>query len=153
MGSKQQMISPVAAAAAAETQGRQWLQPEGVQQIARADWAAFCEWFTKNFSGIAVSLEKHEGTNSQSAECLDRPLQSLRLRQLENGVEALTFNVEGKPRRIVLDVTGPQSMSLHANASGWPTRLAIRYDEGEVIAHFTGGLDPSTSSTANSWGE
>ncbi|MBZ5520787.1 MAG: hypothetical protein LAP21_00880 [Acidobacteriia bacterium] len=154
MESKTQIVPPVTAQAGIQSQGSQWLQPAGVQEIARADWPAFCEWFTKNFGGLATSLERHEGRNIQSAECLDLPLQSLQLHMLEDGVEALTVVVEGgKPRKIQFDVNGPQRMTLHANSSGWPTRLAIRYEEGEAIAHFTGGLDPSTAATGNSWGE
>jgi hypothetical protein len=141
------------AQANAGTDTREWLVPDGTREIAAGDWPAFCEWFTANFRGISTSLERHEVGNGQMVDCLDRPLLGLRMRVLENAVPALSVAVAGKPRNTVLDLTGPRQVTIHANSAGWPTRLAVSYEDGELIGHFTGELDPSTAATGNSWGE
>ena len=137
--------------AIAESRG--WLRPESSREIDVRDWPAFCEWFTDGYRGIVASLERHEKESGPLVDCVERPLLDLRLRRLENGVTAMTVIAEGKPRNTQLDLTGPRSMTIQNNAAGWPSRLTVTYEDGEFVAHFTGGLDPAAASTGNSWGE
>ena len=128
-------------------------QAAGAQEIPVAEWPAFCEWFTANFRGIATSIERHEGGDDLPAVCRDLPLVGVKAHQLENRVPAISVTVQGKPRNILLDITGPQRMVLHWNAAGWPTRLEVSYETGEVVVQFAGELEPVRGISANTWGE
>jgi hypothetical protein len=147
------MTQQLATANLTMAKDRGWLRPESSREIDVRDWPAFCKWFIAGYRGIIASLERHEKGSGPLVDCVERPLLDLRLRRLENGVTAITVTSEGKPRNTQLDLTGPRRMTIQTNAAGWPSRLTVAYEDGEFVAHFTGGLDPAAVSTGNSWGE
>jgi hypothetical protein len=72
---------------------------------------------------------------------------------LENSVAALTIIAKGKPRKIRLNVTGPQRLKLYRNPAGWPIQLEIEHGQGRVILHFTGEVTARPGMSSNAWGE
>lgn len=141
------------AASLAAVANRGWLRPNSSSEIGVRDWPAFCKWLMIGCHRMIVSLERHEKGAGPLVDCVERPLLDLRLRRLGNGVTALSVTAEGKPGNIRVDLTGPRRLTIQTNAAGRPSRLTVDYEDGEFVAHFTGGLDPAVVSTGNSWGE
>lgn len=123
-----------------------------VTEIPVAEWPAFCAWFTENVRGTVINLENQEEDESR-VEARNRPFEELTAHLLENSVGAITVVAEGKPRKIRLNVVGPQRLTLHRNAAGWPTKLEISHAKGKVILYLTGEIELQPGMSSNAWGE
>jgi hypothetical protein len=72
---------------------------------------------------------------------------------LDNSVGAITVVAEGKPKKIRLNVAGPQKLTLYRNAAGWATKLEITHARGTAILHLTGEIELPPDMSSNAWGE
>lgn len=125
-----------------------------VEMIAPEKWPDFCKAFIQEFRGILTSVERSdEIVNEPVAEAHELALEQLSAHTLANGVPAITVVLEGKPRKIRLDSTGPLTLWLYRNSSGWPVRLEILHASGMRILHFTGEMLLGQGASANAWGE
>jgi len=123
-----------------------------VTEIPADQWPVFCAWCTEKFRGIEISLEE-QGNGESSVDARGRPLEEVIFHALENSVPAITIVAQGKPKKIRLNVTGPQRLRLHRNPAGWPIRLEIERGEGRVVVHFTGKINEKRGLSSNAWGE
>jgi len=125
------------------------------EKISPEKWPAFCKAFTQQSHGILVSVERRdEDTGSETvAEAHGLAFEELSSHILKNGVAAVTVVMEGKPRKIRLDMTGPTELRGYRNPQGWPVRLEISSASGARILHFAGEMRTSRGASANSWGE
>jgi hypothetical protein len=123
-----------------------------ISEIPVAEWPAFCAWITENFRGVVIHIEREERGETTIA-ARERPFEELIAHILENSVAAITIVAEGKPRKIRLNVAGPQRLKLYRNPAGWPTQVEIGYANGRAIIHFTGNPEDRPGSSSNAWGE
>ena len=123
-----------------------------VTEVPVAEWPIFCDWFTKNFHGILISLERQNQCDSR-VEIRSQPFEELSARVLENSVSALSVVADAEPRRLCIDVTGPLGMKLYRNPSGWPLLLEIEQASGKTILHFAGEVEASSGFSSNACGE
>lgn len=123
-----------------------------VTEVPVAEWPVFCSWFTENFRGLLISIDNLDETGER-IEARDRPFEELTAHILENSVAALTVVAEGKPKKIRLNVVGPQRLKLHRNPAGWPVRLEIEHANGRVLVLFTGTIETGPGFSSNAWGE
>ena len=126
-----------------------------VETVAPEKWPEFCEAFTREFHGICTSVKRRDDENASEpvVEAHELALEQLLPHTLANGVSAITVVLEGKPRKIRLDSTGPLALWLYRNSSNWPVRLEILDVSGIRILHFTGEMDAGHGTSANAWGE
>jgi hypothetical protein len=123
-----------------------------VTEIPVAEWPAFCAWFTENFRGTVINLENQEEEGTR-VEARNRPFEELTAHLLDNSVGAITVVAEGKPKKIRLNVAGPQKLTLYRNAAGWATKLEITHARGTAILHLTGEIELPPDMSSNAWGE
>ncbi|MHB1022696.1 MAG: hypothetical protein ACYC46_04345 [Acidobacteriaceae bacterium] len=125
---------------------------ETIREIAVAEWPAFCEWFSKNFRAMEVSMERRQG-NEQIVECRNRPLEAITAQITANGVGEISVSVDASPGKKVVNIPGPTKMRMSRNAAGWPTQLAINSRSIQVVLRFTGEARSLPAFSKNSWGE
>ncbi len=123
-----------------------------VLDIPVAEWPAFCTWFTENFRGMLVSLERQEEGQS-SVEARHQPFAELSAHVLENAVSALTVVVQAKRRKIRVNVTGPTRLRFHRDAAGRPVRVEVENPTGRAILHFAGEIEAKPGLSSHAWGE
>jgi hypothetical protein len=123
-----------------------------VTEIPVAEWPAFCEWFTDNFHGYIVSVERQ-----QEGESTIIARQSLFLELtahlLENSVAAITVVAEGKLKKIRLNVAGPRTLTFHRKTTGSPLKLEIGHAKGRVTIYCNGAIETPAGMSSNAWGE
>jgi hypothetical protein len=141
----QELLQFRAAVRRATAEDRGWLRPFGSRDIGVRDWPVFCEWFTAGCRGIVASLERYEKGSGRQVDCVEGSFLRLGLRRLENGITALTVIAQGESR----DLPDPRRVTFQTSADGRPSRLTVAYEDGEFVAHFTGGLNlfPSQPAT------
>jgi len=123
------------------------------KSLSASVWPAYCEWLTTNFRGLDMTLERVDQKGTSIVDVRERPFRSLKPRLLENGVWALTLAMDAGPRKSRFNLAGPQSITLHRNASGYPTHLEIDYSAGRAVLHFASAHIAQQEFTGNSWGE
>lgn len=121
--------------------------------VCAPEWMAFSKWLTHTFNGLVSTLELVDPDGNNVIEVRERPFAGLLARVLGNGVTALTLVFDFPPQRTLYNLTGPRSMTVQHNASGFPTRVTIGYTEGEAILHFNSEPIVQQKFTGNSWGE
>ncbi|HLJ30159.1 MAG TPA: hypothetical protein VKY85_25860 [Candidatus Angelobacter sp.] len=125
----------------------------GTREIGVAEWPVFCEWFSRSFHDVEISLERHEVNGNITAECRQRPLVGIEAHLLETGVGAITVTVANKPHSRGFYLSGPKKMQLVSNGSGWATQLEIDAEAAKFIVHLTGEIQCAPVYSGNSWGE
>jgi hypothetical protein len=53
----------------------------------------------------------------------------------------------------LFEISGPNSIGLRRNAAGWPIRVELGYEEGQLVLLFSGQMGPERKSSSNTWGE
>jgi len=118
-----------------------------------SSWEALCTWLTENLRCMEATIERREGNGQWVVDCLSYPLESVSTHQTLNGVQVISVCVRMNGISKRFEIAGPYSISLHRNAAGWPIKVEVGYQEGELTLLFSGQMEPQKSLTANAWGE
>lgn len=116
-------------------------------------YGSWCEWLSRNVTGIAASMERVENDGTRVLEFQNWPLAAIRAHRLENGVNAigLTFTTNNHERRF--ELTGVKAIQLERDAAGFPIVAEFVCESERVVLRFTERPRATTIYTANSWGE
>jgi hypothetical protein len=123
------------------------------QPLPQPSWEALCAWLTENLRGMEVTIERREGNGEWVVECLSYPLESVTTHQTLNGVQVISICVRMNGIIKSFEIAGPHLINLHRNAAGWPVKVEMGYQEGQLTLLFSGQMEPQRKITANSWGE
>jgi hypothetical protein len=118
-----------------------------------AGWEVLCGWLAQDLRGMMTTIERREKGGDWVVECLSYPLESVTTRQTANGVRVISISIRMNGACKLFEISGPNSIGLRRNAAGWPIRVELGYEEGQVVLLFSGQMDPQRRSSRNSWGE
>lgn len=116
-------------------------------------WETLCGWLNQDLRGMMTTIERREKDGDWMVECLSYPLESVTTRQTSNGVRVMSISIRMNGASKLFEISGPHSIGLRRNAAGWPIRVELGYEEGQLVLLFSGQMDPQRRSSSNSWGE
>jgi hypothetical protein len=125
----------------------------GPQPVDAAVFQSYCEWFTRNFSGIEAGMERIEPNGGRVVEFQGRPLVAMRARVGVNAVRAIELTFATNDHTRVFDLTGVRAIQLERDGAGFPKLLELACDTEKIVLHFTGTAQAAPTYSRNSWGE
>lgn len=116
-------------------------------------WEGLCCWLTENLRDMEMTLERRENGGDWQVECISHPLQAISTHATANGVQVVSIiaSMGGKPR--TFDVAGPDSIALYRDPAGFPVRVDIHNQDGQILMCFSGHAEPPGRQSSNAWGE
>ena len=129
-------------------------QPVGIaDSLCTAPWGPLCDWLTRDLRNMEATIERRSKAGEWVIECMARPLESVTSHETQNGVQVISIVVRLDGKTKLFEVFGPNSLGVHRNAAGWPIRIELGYEEGQLVLIFSGQMDSPLRSSSNSWGE
>ena len=116
-------------------------------------WEGLCDWLTRDLHNMEATIERRSKAGDWIVECVSYPLESVATHETQNGVRVISIKVRTNGTTKLFEVSGPNSLEVRRNAAGWPIRIELGYEEGQLVLIFSGQTDPQRKSTGNSWGE
>jgi hypothetical protein len=126
---------------------------ETTQALSASSWETLCEWLTRDLRGMMTTIERREKGGDWVVECQSFPMESVTTRMTPNRVRLICVAIRVNGSRKLFEVPGPNSIVVHRNAAGWPTRVELGYEEGQFVLLFSGQINPERRSSSNTWGE
>lgn len=120
---------------------------------SESSWEALCGWLTRDLRGMMTTIERREKGADWVVECLSFPMESVATRMTSNGVQVISVELRVNGSRKLFEVPGPNSIVVRRNAAGWPIRVELGYEEGQLVLLFSGQMDPERRASSNTWGE
>jgi hypothetical protein len=129
-------------------------QPVGIaDSLCITPWETLCDWLTRDLRNMEATIERCSKAGEWVVECVSYPLESVTTHETPNGVRVISIAVRIDGRTKLFEVFGPNSLGVRRNAAGWPVRIELGYEEGQLVLIFSGQMDPPRRSSSNSWGE
>ena len=116
-------------------------------------WEALCDWLTRDLHNMEATIERRSKDGEWTVECVSYPLESVTTHETQNGVRVISILARTDGTAKLFEVSGPNSLEVRRNAAGWPIRIELGYEEGQLVLIFSGQTDPQRKSSGNSWGE
>ena len=116
-------------------------------------WETVCDWLTRDLHNLEATIERCSKAGEWVVECVSYPLESVTTHETQNGVRVILIGVRIGGKTKLFEVAGPNSLGVRRNAAGWPIRIELGYEEGQLVLIFSGQIDPQRRSSSNSWGE
>ncbi|MGB9120029.1 MAG: hypothetical protein WCE73_05385 [Candidatus Angelobacter sp.] len=118
-----------------------------------SSWETLCGWLTRDLRGMMTTIERREKGGDWVVECRSFPMESVTTRMTSNGVRVISVGIRINGSCKLFEISGPNSIGLRRNAAGWPIRVELGYEEGQLVLLFSGQMDPERRSSRNTWGE
>jgi hypothetical protein len=126
---------------------------ETSQTPSASFWETLCEWLTRDLRGMMTTIERREKGGDWVVECQSFPMETVTTHMMSNGVRVISVGLRVNGNRKLFEVPGPNSIGVRRNAAGWPIRVELGYEEGQLVLLFSGQMDPARRSSSNTWGE
>src|ERR1051325_9979614 len=116
-------------------------------------WNTLCAWLTRDLHDMEVTIERRSTGGAWVVEGVSFPLESVTTRETANGVRVISIGVHMAGKTKLFEVGGANSLGFRRNGAGWPVRVELGFEGGELVMLFSGQMDPQRQSSSNSWGE
>ena len=111
--------------------------PEG-REVPLDSWVLFCDWFTRQYAGIATTITVTDVQPGYSVAARELPLVKISANVLENKVGAITVQLDRTPTDYRRNLTGVKRVTYSAHANGLPKELQIERVGSTVVLSFDG---------------
>src|SRR6185369_15397468 len=101
-----------------------------------------CGWLTRDLRGMMTTIERREKGGDWVVECLSFPMESVTTHITSNGVRVISVGIRINGSCKLFESSGPISIGLRRNAAGWPIRVEVGYEEGQLVLLFSGQMGP-----------
>src|SRR6478736_5630368 len=109
-------------------------QPVGLaDSLCLTPWKPLCDWLTRDLHNLEVTIERRSKAGEWVVECVSYPLESVTTHETQNGVRVISIGIRINGKIKLFEVPGPYSLGVRRNAAGWPIRIELGYEEGQLV--------------------